>query len=142
MTKSCLNCPVCEEPVALGTSPCPACQRWLYWSANRQRVHSGLTALSLALVALLLVALLLLMAGLATDAAVMLELSLLAALLGVLAVDGWLSLRSGVDRTKARVAHGVEAKVTGLFKLALASAGLAICLYGLSVVPSLLNTVS
>lgn len=138
MTNSCCSCPVCGASVTFGAARCPDCLRWLRWSAGGRQVRNWLTLFALGLLGLVLLSMLGLMLGLSQLAMVSIEIAMIGALASVLGVDGWLSIRSGVDRSKARVSHGLEARITGWVKLAFAVGGVSLGVYALAVLPGLL----
>lgn len=139
-----MKCPVCnhplkQQPQGFSNFQCPACQRHLLRSPRLARLSGTgtyvpynipITVLSCGLTLLLIPSLFLAQPlNISIKLPLFAILGLLLPLSFALGWDGFLSIKTGLDKTKNHLSQGAEARFTGLTKicLSLALTGMAIC---------------
>ena len=141
-----VECPVCKSDLQMSGMRCATCRRPLVrvpWLApmtgsdgtllplSSLAVISSITAMALSFVWLLVAR----QAGWNTLTPVLALAGCFIPLSLVLGFDGIMSLVSGIDKTKAHLSEGTEARISGGFKLALAVSLLGLTVWAMRALP-------
>lgn len=138
-----VQCPVCRSDLNPSGSQCETCQRpmvYLPWAGAGESPVSALMLGGMSCIGLMIGCLCWLLAskqlGLGMKLPVLSLVACFIPLAALLGWDGWLSVRSGVDRTRVFLSTGTEARITGAVKLALAAATIGFAGWALAVLPT------
>lgn len=138
-----LQCPVCRSDLHSAEPQCDTCQRpmvYLPWAGAGASPVSAVMLGGMACIGLMIACLCWLLAsrqlGLGMKAPVVSLVVCFIPLAALLGWDGWLSMRSGVDRTRVFLSTGTEARITGAVKLALATVAIGFAGWALAVLPT------
>jgi hypothetical protein len=137
------QCPVCKSDLQAGEARCANCLRPMVhvnWPGGDAVPVSAVMLGGLACVGMTIACLCWLLAskqlGLGMKLPVLSLVACFIPLAALLGWDGWLSVRSGVDRTRVFLSTGTEARITGAVKLALAAATIGFAGWALAVLPT------